>query len=47
MKFSEWVNIEILRRFNEAGIEFAFPTQTIQLNQNSSVEESETQTIES
>ena len=47
MKFSEWVNIEILRRFNEAGIEFAFPTQTIQLNQNSSVQESETKTIES
>jgi len=31
MKFSEWVNLEILRRFNEAGIEFAFPTQTIHL----------------
>ena len=25
------VNLEILRRFNEAGIEFAFPTQTIHL----------------
>ena len=23
--------MEILRRFNEAGIEFAFPTQTIHL----------------
>ena len=31
MKFSEWVNMEILRRFNEAEIEFAFPTQTIHL----------------
>ena len=31
MKFSEWVNFEILSRFNEAGIEFAFPTQTIHL----------------
>ena len=31
MQFSEWVNLEILRRFNEAGIEFAFPTQTIHL----------------
>ena len=46
MKFSEWVNIEILRRFNEAGIEFAFPTQTIQLNKNSLVEESDKQTKE-
>jgi len=31
MNFSEWVNLEILRRFNDAGIEFAFPTQTIHL----------------
>ena len=31
MQFSEWVNMEILQRFNEAGIEFAFPTQTIHL----------------
>ena len=23
------VNLEILRRFNEAGLEFAFPTQTL------------------
>ncbi|WP_419603993.1 hypothetical protein [Thiolapillus sp.] len=23
------INLEILRRFNEAGLEFAFPTQTI------------------
>ncbi len=29
--FSEWVNKEILRRFNEEGIDFAFPTQTLHL----------------
>ncbi|NCC94120.1 MAG: tetratricopeptide repeat protein [Opitutae bacterium] len=31
MAFSEKVNMELLRRFNEAGIEFAFPTQTLYL----------------
>lgn len=31
MAFSERVNMEILTRFNEAGIEFAFPTQTVYL----------------
>ncbi len=31
MAFSEKVNMEILRRFNEEGIDFAFPTQTIYL----------------
>jgi small-conductance mechanosensitive channel len=31
MEFSERVNIEILQRFNDAGIEFAFPTQTIHM----------------
>jgi len=31
MAFSERVNMEILRRFNEEGIEFAFPTQTVYL----------------
>jgi MscS family membrane protein len=31
MAFSERVNQEILRRFNEAGIEFAFPTRTLYL----------------
>lgn len=31
MDFSERVNMEILQRFNDAGIEFAFPTQTIHL----------------
>jgi len=29
--FNEKVNMEILRRFNEEGIEFAFPTQTLYL----------------
>ena len=29
MEFSERVNLEILERFNNAGIEFAFPTQTV------------------
>ena len=38
MKFSEWVNLEILRRFNEEGIEFAFPTQTIHLAKEESAE---------
>ncbi|REJ69362.1 MAG: mechanosensitive ion channel family protein [Planctomycetota bacterium] len=27
--FSQWVNFEILHRFNHEGIEFAFPTQTL------------------
>ena len=31
MAFTERVNLELLRRFNEAGIEFAFPTQTLYL----------------
>lgn len=34
MEFCEKVNMEILRRFNEAGIEFAFPTQTLYLAQD-------------
>ena len=29
MAFNERVNVELLRRFGEAGIEFAFPTQTM------------------
>jgi MscS family membrane protein len=33
MAFSENVNHQILRRFNAEGIEFAFPTQTVHLNQ--------------
>jgi len=31
MAFTERVNTEILERFNKAGIEFAFPTQTVHL----------------
>lgn len=31
MEFTERVNMEILQRFNAAGIEFAFPTQTVHL----------------
>lgn len=31
MGHSEWLHLTILRRFNEAGIEFAFPTQTVYL----------------
>lgn len=31
VEFSHRVNLEILRRFNEEGIDFAFPTQTIHL----------------
>ena len=34
MEFSERVNLEILERFNKAGIEFAFPTQTIHVSEN-------------
>ena len=30
-QFNTEVNMEILKRFNEAGIEFAFPTQTVYL----------------
>ena len=40
MNFSEWVNLEILRRFNEEGIEFAFPTQTIHIAKDGSGEAS-------
>ncbi|MGM0566613.1 MAG: mechanosensitive ion channel family protein, partial [Bacteroidota bacterium] len=31
MEFTEWVNHEILHRFNKEGIDFAFPTQTLYL----------------
>ena len=31
MSFSERFNKEVFRRFNEEGIEFAFPTQTVYL----------------
>jgi MscS family membrane protein len=33
MAFSEKVNLQIIERFNAAGIEFAFPTQTIHVKQ--------------
>jgi MscS family membrane protein len=32
MAFSEKLNLEILRRFNEEGIEFAFPTRTVHVS---------------
>ena len=34
LKFSEWVNLEIMRRFQAEGIEFAFPTNTTYLAQD-------------
>lgn len=30
-EFNEWVNLEIMKRFEAEGIEFAFPTQTLYL----------------
>lgn len=36
--FSHDFNMELLRRFNEAGIEFAFPTQTLYVKQDSPFE---------
>lgn len=33
MAFSDKVNTEILKRFNAAGIELAYPTQTLHLKQ--------------
>jgi len=38
LAFSEKVNMEILKRFNEAGIEFAFPTQTLYINRDAAEE---------
>jgi len=35
LEFAEGVNFEILKKFNENGIQFAFPTQTIYLENNS------------
>lgn len=32
LEHAERVNMELLRRYNEAGIEFAFPTQTLYVN---------------
>jgi len=34
MQFNHDFNMELLRRFNEAGIEFAFPTQTLHLKRS-------------
>ena len=31
MKHSHWINRQIMERFNAAGIDFAFPTQTLHL----------------
>ncbi|MBS3735118.1 MAG: mechanosensitive ion channel family protein [Phycisphaerae bacterium] len=36
--FNHEFNMELLRRFNEAGIEFAFPTQTLYVKQDSPFE---------
>jgi MscS family membrane protein len=33
MKFSQWVNLEIARKFQKEGIKFAFPTTTTYLSQ--------------
>ncbi len=30
-EFNEWVNLEMMKRFEAEGIEFAFPTQTLYL----------------
>jgi MscS family membrane protein len=35
LEFNHDFNMELLRRFNEAGIEFAFPTQTLYVKQDS------------
>jgi MscS family membrane protein len=34
MEHAEWVNLQIMERFRAEDIEFAFPTQTIELSQN-------------
>jgi MscS family membrane protein len=34
MEFSEKVNLQIIEQFNKAGIEFAFPTQTVHISDN-------------
>ncbi|MBN1798502.1 MAG: mechanosensitive ion channel family protein [Spirochaetales bacterium] len=38
MKHAEYVNLEILKRFNKAGIDFAFPTQTVELAPDDNLE---------
>ncbi len=37
MEFSEKINMEILKRFNQAEIEFAFPTQTVYIASDNNV----------
>jgi len=37
LSFTHDFNLELLRRFNEEGIEFAFPTQTLYLKQDSAL----------
>ncbi len=32
LEHANWLNMELLKRYNEAGIEFAFPTQTLYVN---------------
>lgn len=34
LAFSEKINMELLKRYNEAGIQFAFPTQTLYVNRD-------------
>ena len=38
LNFTHQFNVELLRRFNEEGIEFAFPTQTLYLKQGLPIE---------
>lgn len=38
LEFNHDFNMELLRRFNEEGIEFAFPTQTLYVKQDSPIE---------
>jgi small-conductance mechanosensitive channel len=40
LEFNHGFNMELLQRFNEEGIEFAFPTQTLYLKQDSPLEAS-------
>jgi MscS family membrane protein len=38
MKHAEYVNLEILKRLNKAGIEFAFPSQTVYMGKDDNLE---------
>ena len=29
LEHAQWINLQIMQRFNDEGIEFAFPTQTV------------------